>query len=349
MKDARGRLRALVVVVLMLRMPVTVVEIVHMITVLHGLVPTILTVGMLRLGVLGLLVMTSHDDPPWSNEPRTGPLFQWSTGISLWQCFYGTTKAKIDPPQMHGSVQASHTFSWAINRTSSTDLATVDGPVDTDCISARRALYVWPVLGHLQERRCGRGPSNSPVFSLLRPIRSVHPATQQLVTSVYDECMLDDVVFRELTAAESALLTTATLENLNWCGERFSAIDVNTRSEFVHYTILDPCRGDFGWVAEARNEAIGVVWAQHLPPGDPGYGFLDEDTPEVGLWVREDWRGRGLGRALLRCAQGDARTQQVPRISLSVEADNHAKKLYLAEGFVDVPGREADGVMAWSP
>ena len=102
MKDARGRLRALVVVVLMLRMPVTVVEIVHMITVLHGLVPTILTVGMLRLGVLGLLVMTSHDDPPWSNEPRTGPLFQWSTGISLWQCFYGTTKAKIDPPQMHG-------------------------------------------------------------------------------------------------------------------------------------------------------------------------------------------------------------------------------------------------------
>ena len=65
--------------------------------------------------------------------------------------------------------------------------------------------------------------------------------------------MLDDVFFRELTAAESALLTTATLENLNWCGERFSAIDVSTRSEFVHYTILDPYRGDFGWVAEAGN------------------------------------------------------------------------------------------------
>ena len=86
-----------------------------------------------------------------------------------------------------------------------------------------------------------------------------------------------------------------------------------------------------------------------MPPDDPGYGFLDEDTPEVSLWVREDWRGRGLGRALLRRAQDDARTRQVPRISLSVEADNYAKKLYLAEGFVDVPGREADGVMAWSP
>ena len=67
----------------------------------------------------------------------------------------------------------------------------------------------------------------------------------------------------------------------------------------------------------------------------------------MSLWVRNDWRGRGLGRALLRQAQDDARVRRVPRMSLSVEADNYAKELYLAEGFVDVPGREADGVMAW--
>ncbi|MEB2528359.1 GNAT family N-acetyltransferase [Kocuria rosea] len=74
-----------------------------------------------------------------------------------------------------------------------------------------------------------------------------------------------------------------------------------------------------------------------------------ENTPEVSLWVRGDWRGRGLGRALMRWVQDNARARRVPRISLSVEADNHARALYLAEGFVDVPGREADGVMAWSP
>jgi hypothetical protein len=32
-----------------------------------------------------------------------------------------------------------------------------------------------------------------------------------------------------------------------------------------------------------------------------------------------------------------------------VEAGNYARKLYRAEGFIDVPGREADGVMVWSP
>ena len=134
-----------------------------------------------------------------------------------------------------------------------------------------------------------------------------------------------------------------------WCGERFSAIDVSTRPKFSRYTILDPRRGDFGWVAEIWSEFIGVVWAQYLPPDDPGYGFLSEDTPEVSLWVRDDWRGLGLGRALLHRVRDEARARQVPQISLSVEADNYAKRLYMAEGFVDVAGHETDGVMAWSP
>jgi ribosomal protein S18 acetylase RimI-like enzyme len=125
--------------------------------------------------------------------------------------------------------------------------------------------------------------------------------------------------------------------------------DVETRPEFFHYTVVVPERGDFGYVAEHSTEVIGLVWAQNLPPEDPGYGFLAGDTPEVSLWVRADWRGRGLGRALLRRVQHGARAREVPRLSLSVEADNYAKKLYLAEGFREVPGREADGVMAWRP
>jgi len=165
----------------------------------------------------------------------------------------------------------------------------------------------------------------------------------------YDDPVLHDFSLRPLMAAENALLAAATLGNLNWCGQRFIAADVRTRSEFAHYTVVDPQRGDFGWVAELGKGSIGVVWAQFLPPDDPGYGFLAEDTPEVSLWVRGDWRGQGVGRALLRRVQDDARARGVPRLSLSVEADNYAKKLYGAEGFVDVPGRAADGVMAWNP
>jgi GNAT superfamily N-acetyltransferase len=92
-----------------------------------------------------------------------------------------------------------------------------------------------------------------------------------------------------------------------------------------------------------------VVWAQLLPAGDPGYGFVDESTPEVSLWVREDSRGQGVGKVLLRRLQREAIDRRWARLSLSVEAGNQARRLYASEGFEPVAGREADGVMVWHP
>jgi GNAT superfamily N-acetyltransferase len=160
--------------------------------------------------------------------------------------------------------------------------------------------------------------------------------------------MRHTVPVRPLRSTERDLLATATLGAMNWCGDRFTAAEVETRPEFSHYTVLAPQRGDYGWVADTGAEAVGVVWAQYLPADDPGYGFLAEGTPEMSLWVRSGWRGQGIGRALLRCLQDEARSRRIARISLSVESGNHARRLYVDEGFVPVPGREADGVMAWT-
>lgn len=76
----RGGLPALVVMVLVLRMPVEVVEIVHVVAVLDGVVSAVLPVGVLRLGVLCLLVVVSHDDALDRRGPRAGPSTQCSTG-----------------------------------------------------------------------------------------------------------------------------------------------------------------------------------------------------------------------------------------------------------------------------
>lgn len=153
---------------------------------------------------------------------------------------------------------------------------------------------------------------------------------------------------RPLTQADGRLLARATLGNLNWQEQRFSEQDVANVSEFRHYTELHPQRGDFGFVEERAGEAIGVAWAQFLPAADPGYGYLDESIPEISLWVREDLRGQGLGRRLLRSLKGAASDRGIARLSLSVEAGNYAKRLYAAEGFTEVAGREQDGVMVWS-
>ena len=155
------------------------------------------------------------------------------------------------------------------------------------------------------------------------------------------------MITRPLKTEDEPLLAHATLGNLNWSEERFTEQDLKSRPEFGHYTQLVLGRGDFGFVAERADEVVGVVWALFLPADDPGYGFLEDSTPEVSLWVREDSRGRGVGTLLLRQLQQEAATRGIARLSLSVEADNHAKRLYASEGFMQVAGREHDGVMVW--
>jgi GNAT superfamily N-acetyltransferase len=159
--------------------------------------------------------------------------------------------------------------------------------------------------------------------------------------------MTKNVITRTLGAEDEPLLAHATLGNLNWSEERFTERDLKSRSEFGHYTQLVLDRGDFGFVAECVDEVVGVAWALFLPADDPGYGFLDESTPEMSLWVRDDSRGRGVGTRLLRQLQQEAVTRRIARLSLSVEAGNYAKRLYASEGFTQVAGREQDGVMVW--
>lgn len=152
-------------------------------------------------------------------------------------------------------------------------------------------------------------------------------------------------VFRPLLASEVELLETATLQNMNWCADRFTITEVRENPVFAHYTELVPARGDFGLVAVVDDRPVGVAWAMFLPATDPGYGFLDEETPEISLWVDASVRGGGIGRTLLRDLIAEGARRGIKQMSLSVEAGNYAKSLYLSEGFTDVAADEADGVM----
>ena len=69
---------------------------------------------------------------------------------------------------------------------------------------------------------------------------------------------------------------------------------------------------------------------------DPAYGFVGSDVPELAIGVAAAWRGRGVGRELLRAIAALAAEAGIRRISLSVNRQNFARGLYLSERFTVV-------------
>ena len=102
--------------------------------------------------------------------------------------------------------------------------------------------------------------------------------------------------------------------------------------------------GDTGLVGEEDGIPCGLAWYRFFTEEEHGEGFVDATTPEVAVAVVDGMRGRGIGGALMLAIHDRARAQGVERISLSVDPDNPAKRLYRRLGYVDVEG-DANGLM----
>jgi GNAT superfamily N-acetyltransferase len=87
-------------------------------------------------------------------------------------------------------------------------------------------------------------------------------------------------------------------------------------------------------------ERIGAAWLRFFTAADHGYGFVADDVPELTIGVAVRWRGRGVGRALLRAIACQASEAGIKQISLSVERKNFARQLYLSEGYQVVDGSD---------
>ena len=92
--------------------------------------------------------------------------------------------------------------------------------------------------------------------------------------------------------------------------------------------------GDLAMIAtDGAGERIGAAWMRLWTLADHTRGFVDEQTPELGIGVRQAFRRHGVGTALLLGLLGRAREGRVPRVSLSVEIENVARLLYERFGF----------------
>jgi ribosomal protein S18 acetylase RimI-like enzyme len=103
--------------------------------------------------------------------------------------------------------------------------------------------------------------------------------------------------------------------------------------------------GDRSVIAIDDFHAVGAAWYRLYSEKEPGFGFLDEKTPELTIGVVPARRGKGIGSELLDALLDRARSDGFKRISLSVEKTSPAVHLYESRGFRSVRENE-DLVMA---
>jgi len=92
--------------------------------------------------------------------------------------------------------------------------------------------------------------------------------------------------------------------------------------------------GDTAVIALADGFPVGASWYRLFRSSKPGYGFVDERTPELAIAVVPNARGKGVGGALLDALFERARTAGHPALSLSVDKGNGgAIHVYEQHGF----------------
>ena len=90
---------------------------------------------------------------------------------------------------------------------------------------------------------------------------------------------------------------------------------------------------DFGILDYEAGNVRAVAWLVFLPEENPGYGFVNADTPELCVTTFDEFRGQGIGSVVLSELIHIARSREITGISLSVEDGNHARHLYERFGF----------------
>lgn len=93
---------------------------------------------------------------------------------------------------------------------------------------------------------------------------------------------------------------------------------------------------DVAVVAEDDPQLVGAIWGRSLKAGDAGFGYIDDETPELSMAVMAEYRNQGLGTQLLQSIITEYQVLGITQLSLSVDKANPASRLYKRIGFIAV-------------
>lgn len=98
---------------------------------------------------------------------------------------------------------------------------------------------------------------------------------------------------------------------------------------------------DKAMVAEVDGKVVGAIWVRIMND----YGHIDNDTPSLAISLFQEYRGLGIGTALMQKMLDQLKEDGYLQVSLSVQKDNYAVRLYQKTGFEIVSENEEEYIM----
>lgn len=125
--------------------------------------------------------------------------------------------------------------------------------------------------------------------------------------------------------------------------EKPSRLILQDRSLQLYIKDFGQYKDDLGFVAFINEERVGMVWVRKIHD----YGYIDDLSPSLSISVKEAFRSKGIGTALIIEIIHALKKRKIPAISLSVSKLNKAYDLYQRLGFKLVRENENDYVMKY--
>lgn len=155
-----------------------------------------------------------------------------------------------------------------------------------------------------------------------------------------------EILIRKFEASEIDFLQEMFYESIFvTVGEKGLPKSIIHKPDLKKYTYDWGGKNDIGFVAEKDGKRIGIIWSRLFNAENQGYGYIDDETPEVGIAVKAEYQNRGIGSELFKTFFIEAIDRAYKKISLSVDKRNRAVRLYKREGFKIVVENNVDFVM----
>lgn len=100
---------------------------------------------------------------------------------------------------------------------------------------------------------------------------------------------------------------------------------------------------DIGLVAEIDKKVVGAVWVRIMND----YGHVDNTIPSLAISLYKDYRGLGIGTALMKEMLSILKDKGYKQTSLSVQKANYAVKMYKKIGYEIIDENEEEYVMLY--